>query len=414
MDYDYLIVGGGLAAASAVDGIREVDEDGSIALLSDEEEPPYHRPPLSKEFLQAPAGAPRSLLHVKPEGWFEEEADAELLLGRRVSRLSPDTLSVETASGDEFTAGAILLATGGRPRSLAVPGSDLDGIETLRTAADSERIRNRARDADRAVLVGAGFIGMELAAAFTEFDVRPVVVELQDRVWGRMLPGRLADWMQSYFEERGVRFRLEESVDGFAGNGSVREAELSGGDRIDSDMAVVGVGIRPNHDLAADAGLPVDDGIVVDERAETEAQGIYAAGDVARYPDPVFGDRTRLEHWDHAKAHGRLAGRNMAGAGERYDHLSYFFTDVFDLSLNVYGRPRAADRTVVRGELGEAADEGSVALGERERRVVSAILINDQEAMDACRRLVRTRATFDDRLADPGADLAEVADELGT
>lgn len=413
MDYDYLIVGGGLAAASAVDGIREVDEDGSIAVLSDEEEPPYHRPPLSKEFLQAPAGAPRSLLHVKPEGWFEEEADAELLLGRRATRLSPEAMHVETASGDDLTAGRILLATGGRPRSLDVPGADLEGVATLRTAGDSERIRARVREADRTVLVGAGFIGMELSAAFTAFDARPTVVEVQDRVWGRMLPGRLAEWMRSYFEERGVRFRLEESVDAFSGDDAVREAELSGGDRLDCDLAVVGVGIRPNHELAADAGLPVDDGIVVDARAETEAEGIFAAGDVASYPDPVFGDRARVEHWDHARAHGRLAGRNMAGAGETYDHLSYFFTDVFDLSLNVYGRPTTADRTVLRGDLEDAADEGCVALGERDGRVVSAILINDQDPMDACRRLVRARATFDDRLQEPEAGLEELADELG-
>lgn len=412
MDCDYLIVGGGLAAASAVDGIREVDEEGSVVVLSDEEEPPYHRPPLSKEFLRAPAGAPRSLLHVKPEGWFEEEADARLLLGQRATRLDPDGMRVEAASGDAHSGARILLATGGRPRTLPVPGAGLDGVETLRTAADSELIRDRAREADRAVLVGAGFIGMELAAALTEFDVRPTVVELQDRVWGRMLPDRLSTWMRSYFEDRGVEFRLEESVDAFAGGDEVEGAGLSGGERVPCELAVVGVGIRPNQELAADAGLAVDDGVVVDEHAETGSGGIYAAGDVARYPDPVFGDRTRVEHWDHAKAHGRLAGRNMAGADERYDHLSYFFTDVFDLSLNVYGRPTSAERTAVRGSLDGAPEDGCLAFGERDGRVVAAVLVNDQDSMEACRRLVRARAPFDERLADPGADLEELADGL--
>jgi len=405
MHFDYLIVGGGLAAAS-------VDEEGSIAVLSEEEEPPYHRPPLSKEFLQAPAGAPRSLLHVKPEGWFEEEAGARLLLGKRVTRLDPDSMRVETASGETHSAGRILLATGGRPRTLPVPGADLDGVETLRTAEDSERIRERAREADRAILVGAGFIGMELASAFTELDVRPTVVEVEDRVWGRMLPGRLSDWMRSYFEDRGVDFRLEESVDAFVGDGGLEAAELSGGDRLACGLAVVGVGIRPSQELAAEAGLAVDDGIVVDRRAETGAEGIHAAGDVARYPDPVFGDRVRVEHWDHAKAHGRLAGRNMAGADEGYEHLSYFFTDVFDLSLNVYGRPTSVDRTVLRGSLEGAAEEGCLAFGERDGRVVSSLLINDQEGMEACRRLVRARAPFDERLADPGAELEGLVDEL--
>ena len=412
MHVDYLIVGGGLTAASAVDGIREVDDEGSIAVLSDEEEPPYHRPPLSKEFLQAPAGAPRSLLHVKPEGWFEEEAGARMLLGRRATRLDPGEMRVETASGETHSAERILLATGGRPRTLSVPGEELDSVETLRTAEDSERIRDRAREADRSVLVGAGFIGMELASAFMEFDARPTVVEAQDRVWGRMLPGRLSDWMRSYFQQRGVEFRLQETVDAFVGDEGLEAADLSGGDSLPCGLAVIGVGIRPSQELAADAGLPVDDGILVDRRAETEADGIYAAGDVARYPDPVFGDLARVEHWDHAKAHGRLAGRNMAGADEAYDHLSYFFTEVFDLSLNVYGRPTAADRTVLRGRLRAAAEEGCLAFGERDGEVVSALLINDQEAMEASRALVRARAPFDDRLADPDVALEELVEEL--
>ncbi|MEE9471571.1 MAG: FAD-dependent oxidoreductase, partial [Gemmatimonadota bacterium] len=323
--FDYLIVGGGLAAASAVDGVRSIDADGTIGLLTEEEDPPYHRPPLSKEYLQTPE-ATRDLLYVKPEGWFEDEARVELLTGRRVVSLDPREMTVATGPEETYGAERILLAMGGRPRTLLIPGDDLEGVYTFRTVEDAERIREMAPKAETVVLIGAGFIGMELAASLTRYDVRSVVVEAEDRVWSRMLPPVLSYFVQGYFEERGVRFELGTGLEELAGEERVELVRLANGTEMPCDFAVFGVGIRPNEEIAGEAGLAVMDGVVVDQFGETSHGHIYATGDLARFPDPVFGDTARVEHWDHARTHGKLVGRNMAGAREAYEHISYLYS----------------------------------------------------------------------------------------
>jgi NADPH-dependent 2,4-dienoyl-CoA reductase/sulfur reductase-like enzyme len=409
-EFQYLIVGGGLAAASAVDGIREVDSIGSILVLSDEAEPPYHRPPLSKEYLQGP-DVPRELLHVKPDGWFEDQPGLTLLTGTRVITLDPKRLIVTTDTDEVFKAERILLATGGRPEAPAIPGTDLEWVFTLRTVEDSEAIRAAAHDSETALLVGAGFIGMELAASFRKFVIDPVVIEQQERVWSSMLPGSVANFMQTYFEERGVAFRFGARVEELRGEGRVESAILETGEEIPCDLVVVGVGLVPNVELASSAGMAVMDGIIVDTYGETSHGHIYAAGDVARFPDPTFGDATRVEHWDHAKAHGRLTGRNMAGEREPYDHVSYFFTNAFDLSISVFGRPAVADRTIVSGELGSSR---SVVYCGRDDRLCGTILINANDALDDCRELVRRRLTLEElrehltRFEEPDAELGEL------
>lgn len=394
---EYLIVGGGLAAANAVEGIRQVDDEGRILVLTEEEEPPYNRPPLSKEYLQTP-DATREMLHVKPEGWYDGKAAAELRLATRAASLDAGQRTVVTAEGEEIRAERILLATGGTPRTLPLPGSELVGVLTLRTFEDSEQIQELALEADRALLIGAGFVGMELAASLTELGVEPVVVELEDRVWPRMLPPEVASFVQAYFEERGVAFHLQSRVDELTGRERLAGARLASGEEIGCEMAVVGIGIDPADGLAADAGLAVQDGIVVDRFCETSHGHVYAAGDVARFPDPVFGDQVRVEHWDHAKAQGRRAGRNMAGEREPYDHLSYFFSDAFDLSFNVYGRPTRVVRIARRGELGpDVAEEGCVVFGaDDEGRVCATVMINANDAMDECREAVRARAPIEE------------------
>ncbi|UCG75552.1 MAG: NAD(P)/FAD-dependent oxidoreductase, partial [Gemmatimonadota bacterium] len=300
--FDYLIIGGGLAAASAVDGIRDLDAEGTIAVLADESEPPYHRPPLSKEYLQTPE-ATRDLLHVKPEGWFEE-ARVTLLNGVRANSLVPRDMTVATTAGEVFRGERILLAMGGRPHSLAISGTDLDGVSTFRTVGDAERLRERAQHAESALLIGGGFIGMELAASLTRFGVKPTVLESADRVWPGMLPPVLSYFVQGYFEERGVRFELAAEVEALLGSETVEGARLVDGRELQAEVAVIGVGLRPNEELAAEAGLAVMDGVIVDPFGETSHGHIYATGDLARFPDPVFGDAARVEHWDHARTHG--------------------------------------------------------------------------------------------------------------
>ncbi len=382
-----MIVGGGLAAASAVDGIRELDPSGSIALVTDEPEPPYQRPPLSKEFIQYP-DVPRSLLYVKPEGWFEEQDGIELVTRQKVLVLDPADMSVTTARGNEFRAPRILLATGGRARQLDIPGSDLPGVFALRTVEDSEAIREAAISSTRAALIGAGFVGMELAASLTAHDVSSTVVEKLDRVWAGVLPPELAAWMRIHYEGRGVTFRLGSTVERFVGSDWI-EALVVEGESIPCDLAVVGIGMDPCDGLAADAGLAVADGVRVDEFGETSHPHIYAAGDVARFPDPVFGGHTRVEHWEHAREHGRQVGRNMAGERERYELLSYFFSRVFDLNVNAVGRPAQADQMVVWGEPG---DGPCVAFGACAGRMCGIVLIDAPAELEAARTLVRTRA----------------------
>lgn len=391
-EFDYLIVGGGLAAASAVDGIRERDVSGTILLVSEEEEPPYHRPPLSKDYLKAPE-AGRDMLHVKPEGWYEDEALASVRLSTRVTALDARERVVTTEEDDRLRGDRILLATGGRPRSLDVPGSDLVGVHTLRSVLDSEALREAAGEAERVVLVGAGFIGMELAASFRSYGIEPTVVESLDRVWAGMLTPELSGAVRRYYEERGVRFRLGTSVREFEGDARLRGVVLADGTRLPADFAVIGIGILPEVELAADAGLAVQDGIVVDEYAETSHPHIYAAGDVARFPDAVFGDTSRVEHWDHAKAHGKLAGRNMAGDRKAYDHLSYFFSDAFELGFNVLGRPGRVLESRTHGSLEE---ERLILVGADEDGLCAAILINASEDLEACRDLVRRRVSLEE------------------
>ena len=390
--FDYLIVGGGLAAAAAVDGIRSLDSDGTIGILANESEPPYHRPPLSKEYLQTPE-ATRDLLHVKPEGWFEEEADVTLLNGVRATSLDAREMTIHTAADEAYRGERILLAMGGRPRSLVIPGTELAGVSTFRTVADAERLRVRAAEADSALLIGAGFIGMELAASLTRFDVKSTIVERESRVWSEMLPPVLSHFVQGYFEERGVRFELGTEVEELRGKEAVKEAHLTSGESVPCDLVVIGIGLLPNEEIAGEAGLAVMDGVIVDQFGETSHPHIYATGDLARFPDPVFGDTPRLEHWDHARTHGKLVGRNMAGEQEVYDHVPYFYSDVFNLGFNVVGRVAGADDVRVLGELNA---ERSIVLCGQGGSLAGVVLINATDQLEPCRELIRARPALDD------------------
>lgn len=403
-DFNYLIVGGGLAAASAVDGIRAVDPEGSILLVTEESDPPYHRPPLSKEYLQTPE-VPRTFLHVKPQNWFEAEAGVTLRTEERIVSLNPRTLTVTAAGGHEYRAERILLATGGRPRTLELPGSDLKGVFSLRTVEDAEAIQEAAGDAEDAVLVGAGFVGLEVAASLTKLGVRATVVELEKRVWPQMLPARLSEFVRAHMTERGVRWRLGANIREFRGQGRLEAVVLESGETLLCQLAVVGIGITPSVELAEGVGIAVKDGIIVDRFGETTHGYVYAAGDVARFPDPVFGDTARVEHWEHAKEHGKRVGRNMAGEHEPYEHLSYFFTEVFDLSMKLVGRPADADQLIVQGEL---RPERSVVLCGSEGRLCAAILINANDELSRCRELVRRRPLWEELEKDQPPSRAEL------
>lgn len=404
--YDYLIVGGGLAAVSALDGIRSVDPAGSVLILTEEAEPPYQRPPLSKEYLRYPE-ATRDLLHIKPEGWFDTQPGVRLERRQRALVLEPASLRITTTRGNEYEGRRILLACGGRPRTLELPGSKLEGVVSFRTVNDADRLRELMTGGGlgRVVLVGAGFIGMELAAALRIRGVEVVVVEAQRRVWPHALPPPLAAWVQEHCESRGVTFRLGASVQGFRGEERV-ESVLLEGDELPCDLAIIGVGMVPNDEIARDAGLAVSDGILVDEYGETSHPWIFAAGDVARFPDPVFGGRSRIEHWEHARDHGQLVGRNMAGENKPYTRLSHCWSEAFEIRLLAVGRPADSVRTIMRGTAGEGP---CIAFGERDGRLHSAVLVDTPGELEACRELVGQRtevAGIEERLRDAAAPLS--------
>lgn len=342
---DYLLIGGGLASSRAARQLRKHDDAGSILLVSDEPHPPYDRPPLSKEFLRGEK-ARDALFYDSPTELHARRV--ETLLGVRVESLDPEDRVARLSEDGPVRYRRALLATGGRPARLDVPGATLEGIHYLRTLDDAQAIAGAAQSGRRAVIVGAGFIGLEVAASLTTLGLGVTVLEAAPRVWARFAPEPLSAFVAEHCAARGIAFRTGATVMGFAGHGRVAAVNTADG-VVPCDFALVAVGIRPGTTLAAAAGLTLDDGIVVDARMETSAPGLYAAGDVAAYPDPHFGKRRRVEHWGHAEHSGQIAGANMAGAETPYGLLSYVWSDIFDLHLEFAGDETEHDRVLIRG-----------------------------------------------------------------
>jgi len=348
----YLLIGGGLASHRAARILAAKHPGAPITLVSKETRLPYDRPPLSKEFLRGEKT--ESELAYDPSAFFEEKR-IEVVLGDPAVELDPLRKRATLASGAAIRYEKALVATGGDPVRLDVPGSSLAGIHYLRSIEDSAAIRRDAAPGRRAAVVGAGFIGMELAASLATIGVRVTVIETLPRIWARFLDDRLSDFVRGYFEKRGISFHTGERVREFAGDTRVSAVVAESGLRIDCDFVCVGVGIRPSVELAGSAGLDVDNGIVVDERLAASRPDIYAAGDAANFPDPVFGRRRRVEHWGHAEYSGQIAALNMAGIDARYDLLSYAWSDVYDLHLEFAGDESGYDRTLVRGSTGDTS-----------------------------------------------------------
>jgi NADPH-dependent 2,4-dienoyl-CoA reductase/sulfur reductase-like enzyme len=329
----YLIVGGGMTAASAVAGIRERDPDGSIAVVSAEAHPPYRRPHLSKKLW---AGGDEEKI------WIDT-GDATFVPGRRIVSLDLDAHRATDDAGDEYAFDKVLLATGGSPRRL---GGDDGEVVYFRTLDDYRRVKERAQAGSRVVVIGGGFIGSEIAAALVGAGAHVTMLFPEPAINSRLLPADLADFVTAYYKERGVEVLPGETVASVSGT----SVTLGSGRAIDADVVVAGLGIVPETALAEAAGLEVDNGIVVDELGRAGRDDVYAAGDVANYPSPVLGRRFRVEHEDHANTHGRVVGANMAGAEVSYDHLPFFYSDLFDLGYEAVGEVDARLETVADWE----------------------------------------------------------------
>lgn len=326
MHYTYLIIGGGMTGDAAVRGIRELDPQGSIGMLCAEPHQPYNRPPLSKGLWK---GQPEEQI------WRgTEDQHAAIHLNRRARYLDPDARSVTDDRGDTYTYDQLLLATGGTPRRLPFGG---DSIIYYRTYDDYQRLRTLCESGRRFAVIGGGFIGSEIAAALAMNGKSVVLLFPEDGISARLFPASLSRFLNDYYREKGVDVRPGELAAGLDARGSGGVLHTQSGARFEVDGIVAGIGIEPNADLATAAGLRVDNGVVVDEFLRTERHEIFAAGDVANFYNPALGMRLRVEHEDNANTMGTIAGRNMAGKGEPYHHLPFFYSDLFDLGYEAVG-----------------------------------------------------------------------------
>ncbi|MBV6400967.1 MAG: Putidaredoxin reductase CamA [Anaerolineales bacterium] len=332
--YKYLIIGGGLAGDAATRGIRELDADGSIGLISAEPDAPYMRPNLSKGLWK---GRPLEKI------WRKTEERAELLLGRTVTGLDTTKKIVNDNKGGEYTYDKLLIATGGSP--IRLPFGLVD-ISYFRDLQDYQRLRKMADEKNRFVVIGGGFIGSEIAAALTMVGKQVTMIFLEDAIGGRVFPSDLAQRLNEYYREKGVDVIANDSVASIQMDGDRLTVQTGSGRAIEADGVVAGIGIRPNVSLAQEAGLNVENGIVVNENLQTSAPDVYAAGDAVNFFHTALEKRARLEHEDNAVAMGKLAGRNMAGAGETYNHIPMFYSDLFDLGYEAVGEMNSEMETV--------------------------------------------------------------------
>jgi len=378
--YTYLIIGGGMTADAAVRGVREVDARGTIGLISAEAHPPYNRPPLSKGLWK---GQPEEQI-------WRGTADqgAELHLGRLVTHLDPAGRRVTDDRGDTYTYDRLLLATGGRPRRLPFDGGN---IIYFRSYDDYLRLRELAAHLRRFAVIGGGFIGSEIAAALAMTGKSVVMLFPEDGIGARIFPPGLSRFLNDYYRDRGVDVRAGETVVALEPAGAGGVLHTSGGARIAFDGIVAGIGIEPNADLAAAAGLRVEDGIVVDELLRTDRHDIFAAGDVARFANPALGSRLRVEHEDNANTMGMAAGRNMAGGRDPYHHLPFFYSDLFDLGYEAVGEFDSRLQTVEDWK--EPFREG-VIYYLKAGRVRAVLLWNVWEQVEHARALIAAPGPF--------------------
>jgi 3-phenylpropionate/trans-cinnamate dioxygenase ferredoxin reductase component len=396
------VIGASVAGAKAAEAARDSGYDGRIVLIGDEAGPPYERPPLSKSVLRGEADPASTRVH--PEGFYEDH-DIDVVTDRVVA-LDAATRRVELSDGDTVPFDAAVVTTGAEPRRLGVPGADLRGLRYLRTVDDSIRLGEAIRAASRVAVVGAGWIGSEVAASAREMGADVVLIAPSHVPLGHVLGDEIGEVFRRLHADHGVRLRLGVGVEELRGATAVEEVVLTDGTTEPADLVVAGVGVSPRIDLAAAAGLAVDNGIVADQHLETNLPAVYAAGDVANTWHPRYGRHLRVEHWANALNQGTTAGRNVAGRREVYDRLPYFFSDQYDLGMEYVGLGSPGDDLVVRGDLGARE---FIAFWHRDGAVSAAMNVNVWDVVDDLKAIVTAeRRVEPDRLADPGIPLGEV------
>ncbi len=406
----FVIVGASLAGAKAAQTLRHEGFDGRLVLVGAEDERPYERPPLSKDYLRGEAG--RDRVYVHGEGFYAEH-DIELRLGRTAVDMNASLREVALDDGERLRYDRLLLATGAEPRRLAIPGGALDGVHYLRTVDDSDVLRERLDRGGAVVVVGAGWIGAEVAASARQRGLEVTVVAPDAVPLERVLGREVGGVYREIHTEHGVRMLLGTRVEAFEGDGAVERVRTSDGRHLECDFVVVGIGVQPRTQLAAQAGLALGDGILVDEHLRTSAPGVFAAGDVAGAWHPFYRERIRVEHWANALRQGPAAARNMLGAAEPYDCLPYFFSDQYEVGMEYSGFARNWDRVVFRGD---PASREFIAFWLAGDRVLAGMNVGVWDVVDPIQRLIGDRVAVDDwRLSDPDVPLEQLASiERGT
>jgi NADPH-dependent 2,4-dienoyl-CoA reductase/sulfur reductase-like enzyme len=351
--HEYIILGGGMVAGyAAKEFVERGLKPGELAILSEDDAPPYERPPLSKGFLAGTETEEKIFIN---DGAFYKDHGIQIRLNTRVESLDLKNKKLRARGGEEYTFNKLLIATGAKVRTLDAPGANLERILYLRSLSDSRRIRAEMEQGRRALIIGSGFIGMEVASQCAQKGLQTTMVFPDDRIWKKFFTPEMSQFFQHYYEERGVTFASNAKVTAFSGDVQVQSATLNNGRRLPTDLVVAGVGVVPVLDIFKNVGLEINDGIVVNEYLETTQQNVYAAGDVANYRDVIFEKQRRVEHWDNAVAQGQQAARVLSGSREPFVHVPYFFSDVFDLSYEYWGDSSDSDAVVRRGNLDSAS-----------------------------------------------------------
>jgi 3-phenylpropionate/trans-cinnamate dioxygenase ferredoxin reductase component len=396
----FVIVGGGLAAAKAAEALREEGFDGRVVLLGEEDVAPYERPPLSKDYLRGDAG--RDVIWAQEGGWYDAH-DVELRTGAKVTEL--DLGASEVVVGDDERIGydQLLLATGSSAKRLPIPGGDGDHVHVLRTVHDSDRLREALSPGVRVVVIGAGWIGCEVAASARQRGAEVTMVAPETVPLERVLGPELGAVYREVHASHGVELALGTGVEAIEPGG----VRTSAGSIHAADLVVIGVGAAPRLELAEAAGLDVDDGVLTDDRLRTSAPNVFAAGDIARAQHPILGDRIRVEHWGTALEQGAAAARNMLGRDLAYERIPYFFSDQYDVGMEYAGYAPAYDRVVFRGD---PSSLEFVAFWLRDNRVVAGINVNVWDVNEDIQELIRSGCTVDDdALRDADVPLGDLA-----
>lgn len=390
----YVVIGAGQAGGRAVEAMRASGFEGRIDLVGAETHLPYERPPLSKENLSD--DAPFELMH--DAAWYAEK-NITVHLGAPATAVDPAAKRITIGDSQVLAYDKLLLTTGGSVRRLVIPGADLPGVEYLRTIEESRAIGALLHDGARITVVGGGFIGLEIAASARKRGCAVTVLEAADRLMGRALPAEIGSAFDALHRANGVDVRLGTGIERIEGSGKVEVVVTAAGERLEADGVVIGIGIDPDTGLAADAGLKIADGIVVDEFCRTSDPAIYAAGDVTQHPNPLVGRSIRLESWQNAQNQAIAAASNMCGAETPFSEVPWFWSDQFDVNLQMCGAPETWDRIVTRGDI--AACDGLL-FQRAGDAIVGAIGLNRPRDMRFIKRMMGAGKTPSD---------AELADE---